>query len=166
GDTDGWSIGLDAEVRVTQRLLDSVEIGPIARLGLLNTGLDGFTETGATLGVNRQVRDIDHDYAYGEIGIGLTHSTASAFGIVDISVAALYHDDFSNDGISVRSNAATLTGFVSDIDAGGDRDGALRLEADVSILTAGGLTIGVEADGTFGEDLEGYTLGASLGYRF
>ncbi|MEM7567386.1 MAG: SGNH/GDSL hydrolase family protein, partial [Pseudomonadota bacterium] len=47
GDTDGWSIGLDAEVRVTQRLLDSVEIGPIARLGLLNTGLDGFTETGA-----------------------------------------------------------------------------------------------------------------------
>ncbi len=165
-DTDGWTVGLDAEVRLTQRLLDSIEIGPIARLGFVGAGMDGFTETGATLGVNRQVRDIAHDYAYGEIGLGLTHSMSSGFGLVDIGLAALYHDDFDSDGTSVRSNAATLAGFVSDVDAGGDRDGALRLEADIKVLTAAGLTVGLKADGTFGEDLEGYGLGASLGYRF
>lgn len=166
GETQGWTLGLDGEAHIAFRAFDTIEIGPIARLGFVDADMDGFTETGAPAGVNRLVRDVTDAYAYGEIGLGLTHSSVTGFGLVDIGLAALYHDAFDDDGATITSSAATLTGFASDIATGGGKGGLIRLEADVTVITGRGLSITLEADGAFGDDLDGYGAGLSLGYTF
>lgn len=164
GDTDGteWSASIGGGYDFYR---DAWSFGPYARLNLVRTDIDGYTEDDLNnSGLAMRVDDNDATSLTSVLGVQASYAVSTDFGVVLPQVRAEYEHEFRNDAQTVN------TVFVND--AGGTSFGVrgdspdrnyFNLGASLLFVLPNGVMPFVDVEALLGyEDLERYRLTGGL----
>jgi len=167
GDTDaslltaGLRLGYDFPARLANPVRGrSLSFGPYASLNYSRLDIDGFDEGNNGL----QVADYDSDRLDGEIGlrgqIGMEVNGATAFAKGRIG----YRHDFMDDEHSV--GLATASGATGSQQIDSSHESAFVLGLGLGAAVNRNLTVAVEYDGQYGDDLREHGILARVRLAF